>query len=395
MAVILTTAYHRINLLTKKYRVIQGGQGGSKTYSILIKFLLIAQKEAGSRITVVAQDYPTLKDGAIEDFKNICTSAGLNWSSMYNKTDKNVHFQNGSKIEFRNVDSTNWQKYKGVRRDYLFVNEANKVPYMTLEQMLTRSKVVYIDFNPDEEFWVHERIVIREDADFIVLTYKDNEMLSKEEKLEIESRIAASLLEGATDELKNWVKIYAYGEIGVYNERRIYSYNFFDQLPNKAKRIPSGMDFGISPDPTILIDVWLDGINIYIDEIFCENNLLPAKIKGAERDAVVDRMKSIKFKKGQMIIADSAGKTTIDDLKKYGYNVLGVKKRKGFQMEGIRKLRGYNIFITERSKNVKKGIEKFFFKIDHNGKIIPEADGHEPDGLAALRYIFWMKGRRW
>jgi phage terminase large subunit len=114
---------------------------------------------------------------------------------------------------------------------------------------------------------------------------------------------------------------------------------------------------------------------------------MPEKIAGAERMAVVDQMDLVNFPKGHLIIGDSSGKTTIDDLKKFGYNIRGVHKPKGSQLDGINKLRGYNLFITRRSTTVKSGIESWFFKVDPNGKIIPEPDGHEPDGLAALRYV--------
>jgi phage terminase large subunit len=91
-----------------------------------------------------------------------------------------------------------------------------------------------------------------------------------------------------------------------------------------------------------------------------------------------------------MIIGDSAGATEIRDLQKYKYNIVGVHKPVKSVIGGINKLRGYNIYLTKRSVNLKKGIESFFWKVDINGKIIPEPDGHEPDGLAALRYVIMM-----
>ena len=109
------------------------------------------------------------------------------------------------------------------------------------------------------------------------------------------------------------------------------------------------MDFGVSPDPTILIDNWVKDDNIYVDEVFCMNNLMPEKIAGAERMAIVDQMNLVKHNKGQKIIADSAGKTSIDDLTKYDYNIQGVKKYSGSQIMGINQLKAYNIFITKRS----------------------------------------------
>lgn len=389
----LTTAYHKISELTKKHRVIQGGQGASKTFSILIKFLEIALiSKVRIKITVVSDTYPTLKDGAISDMETICKSAGLNWGLIYNKTEKNLEINN-TLIQFRNIDGHNFEQMKGVRRDYLFVNEATKVELSTLDQMLTRSKVIFYDFNPDSEFWIHTEIVPRHDSEIISLTYKDNELLSSEERLEIEMRIEASKSPNASNKLINWVNIYAYGQIGTYSDRQIYSYNFIDEIPETAKRIPSGMDFGVSPDPTILIDMWQDGVNLYIDEVFCENNLMPEKINGAERMSVYDKMIEVKHTKGQLTIGDNSGATTIKDLRIRGFNIVGVKGKnvKGSQIEGIRDVRGYNLFITKRSLNVKKGLETWYFKVDSNGKIIPEPEGHEPDGLAALRYVVMMK----
>ena len=120
---------------------------------------------------------------------------------------------------------------------------------------------------------------------------------------------------------------------------------------------------------------------------------MPEKIPGAERNSIVDQMQIVNHSKGQMIIADSAGRTEINDLKKHGYNVQGVKKNPGSQISGINKLRAYDIFITERSQTLKSGVEKWFWKVDLNGKIIPEPQGHEPDGLAALRYVIMEHDR--
>ena len=191
-----------------------------------------------------------------------------------------------------------------------------------------------------------------------------------------------------------WFRVYGLGQTGYYSERRIYNYEFIDSTPKDAKRIESGMDFGVSPDPTILIDVWKKSNNLYVDEVFCENNLLPEKLDGAVRMSIVDKLDEVNHNKGHLIIADSSGATEIRDIKKHSYNIRGVKKPKGSQMQGVNKLRVYNLFLTRRSENVKDGIEKWFFKIDKNGLIIPEPDGHEPDGLAALRYVIMEHNKK-
>ena len=386
---ILTKAYGKIGRLQKRIKIIQGGQGASKTYSILQLILLRAIYEP-LRATIVTETYPQLKDGVIADMKAICEDVGIDFETQYNKSDKNLHVFD-SVIQFRNIDNKDFRRSQGVRRDILFINEANRTHWASVEQMITRSKEVFIDFNPDREFWVHEQI-IKQDSnkgqfDFIVLTYKDNSELSDEERNEIERRVAASKLPVASTQLKNWVRIYATGELGTYSDRRIYDYQLTDTIPEKAKRINSGMDFAISPDATVLINVWKDGIDLYVDELFSENNLLPEKITGAERMAIVDKMDDISFEKGWPIVADSSGRVSILDMRKHGYNVIAVKKYPGSVLDGIKKLRAYNLHFTARSKTMRKGVETWFWKVDENGKVIPEPDGHEPDPLAALRYV--------
>lgn len=376
------TTYYKIKQLTKKIKVIQGGQGASKNVSIA-QILLEKANEKKRVITIMTDTYDNLKDGAIKDFKDIYDESGLNWESSFNKTDKDLRVGQ-SVIQFRYISDVKKQAGKSKRRDILYINEANKIGWEVASTYIGRThEEVFIDYNPDFEFWAHTEIPKLKDesgnsiSEQIVVTYKDNEMLPKNEINFIESR---------RDNVE-WFRVYGLGLTGYYSERRIYNYKWCDEIPNTARRIYSGMDFGVSPDPTILIDVYMENNNLYVNERFCMNNLMPEKIAGAERMAIVDQMELIKFNKGQQIIADSSSRTSIDDLKKYGYNVRGVKKPKNGQIDGINKVRGYNIFLTKNSVNVKEGIEKWFFKIDKNGKIIPEPDGHEPDGLAALRYV--------
>jgi len=386
MSVKLTTAYWKIRALKKKIRIIQGSQGAAKTFSILTRIFEQAYNGDIKKATIVTETYPQLKDGAISDMKSICSDAGFDFDKNYNKSDKDLRVKDAL-IQFRNADNKDFHKSKGVRRDILFVNEGNRTGWSSIDQMLTRSKVIYVDYNPDAEFWVHEHLISRDDADFIILTYLDNEMLSEEEREEIETRIRKSEEPNASKSLKEWVRVYAKGQLGTYSDRQIYSFDIIDEIPNAAKRINSGMDFGVSPDPTVLIDCFIEGANLYCDEIFSENNLLPEKLKGAERMSIVDKLDEVEHLKGHKIIADSAGKTEITDIRKHGYNIKGVKKTTGSVILGINKVRGYNLFITKRSLNLKKGAENWHFKVDHNGKIVPEPDGHEPDGWAAVRYV--------
>lgn len=368
--------------MKSKIKVIQGGQSSSKNYSIA-QILITKALEKGRLITVMTDTYDNLKDGAIQDFKHIFEDNNVSWTDHYNRSSHDINIR-GSVIQFRYISDNKSDAGKSKRRDILYINEANKIGWQVASTYIGRThEEVYIDYNPDFEFWAHTEVPKLKDnngnsiSEQIIVTYQDNEMCPESEKNFIESR---------RDNIE-WFRVYGLGQTGYYSERRIYKYQWCTTIPTTAKRIASGMDFGVSPDPTELIDVWKLDNNLYVDLVFSMNNLMPEKITGAERYAIVDQMEEVKHIKGQQIIADSAGATEIKDLRKHGYNVKGVKKGSGSQIDGIKKLRAYNIFLTERSITLKEGIEKWFWKVDINGKIVPEPEGHEPDGLAALRYV--------
>ena len=78
--------------------VNQGGTSSGKTYSILQVLFTKATQEPNIVVTVVGQDIPNLKVGALRDAENIWkeTPAFLQEVDQYNKSDRTFHFRNGS-----------------------------------------------------------------------------------------------------------------------------------------------------------------------------------------------------------------------------------------------------------------------------------------------------------
>jgi len=400
MANKVTTTFWKIRAMTTKIKVVQGGQAAGKNYAIL-QLLWEKALERKRLITVMTDTYDNLRDGAINDFKNLFWEAGLNWSDHYNKTDKELVI-GPSIIQFRYISDNKLNAGKSKRRDILYINEGNKIGWTIAATYIGRThEDVYVDHNPDFEYWAHTEIPQltyptgplkgkRMDS-MIIVTWRDNELCPPDEIAFIEAR----------KHNKQWYRVYGMGLTGTYSDRRIYNFEWLDEMGKsvngkltekekaamaQAKRIYSGLDFGQSPDPTILVDLYITGSTLIVDERFCENNLRPEDIAGDKRMSVLDKFEEIGFDKGWRVIGDTDGYDSMIDLNKHGYNTIAVKKLKGMQAEGIRKIRGYDIYITKRSANVKKGLESWMWKVDQNGKIVPEPDGHEPDGLAAMRY---------
>lgn len=370
-----TTTYFKIKAMKKPWRIIQGGQGAGKNWGIAQNIIDLSLEKKRT-ITIVTDTFENLRDGVIKDMRDMFQMTGMDFDMYYNSSAKDLKIGE-STIQFRYVVGHKEQAGKSKRRDILYVNETTKIPWSSISHYVARtSEICFFDLNPDFETWVHTEIEPNVKSEKIIVTHWHNEFCPPAEREFIESR----------KHDVQWYQVYGKGETGTYSDRRIYNFTMIEEIPKDAIRIPSGMDFGVSPDPTCLVDLYLKGSNLYIDERFQENNLMPEKINGAERMSIVDKMEEIGFEKGWRIGADSSGATEIKDLIKHRYNVYSVPKPPGSIIDGIKKVKMHSLHVTMRSTNVKKGLESWFWKVDPNGKIIPEPAGHEPDTNAATRY---------
>ncbi|MBD1365179.1 hypothetical protein IDJ77_15290 [Mucilaginibacter sp. ZT4R22] len=150
-----TTAIFKNNYTATSHVIVnQGGTSSGKTYSILQVLFALAAAET-LVITVVGQDIPNLKAGALRDALKIHKTSAVFMRSVknYNKTDRVFEFTNESIIEFKSYGDA--QDAKSGKRDYLFVNEANGIDWEVYNELALRtSKRIFIDYNPNAEFWV-------------------------------------------------------------------------------------------------------------------------------------------------------------------------------------------------------------------------------------------------
>ena len=124
------------NYNAKKPIVVnQGGTSSGKTYSLLQVLFCRAAETPKQVITVVGQDIPNLKKGAMRDFVRILDSSPFfrSFIKSYNATDRIYVFNNGSIIEFTSYE--NEQDAKNGKRDYAFFNEANGIAKEIFDQV--------------------------------------------------------------------------------------------------------------------------------------------------------------------------------------------------------------------------------------------------------------------
>ncbi len=206
-----TTATNKVLALKRRTKIIQGGSSASKTYSILAVLIDKATRIAGLEISVVAESIPHLRRGALKDFLKILKWTNRFNDDQFNKSLLTYNFKNGSVFEFFSADDSS--KLRGARRDILYINECNNVTFESYNELAIRTKKeVFLDFNPANEFWVHTELKDEPDADFIILTYKDNEALDNS----IVEQIEKNRLKAETSTYwANWWRVYGLGEIGM------------------------------------------------------------------------------------------------------------------------------------------------------------------------------------
>ena len=368
-----TTALKKISKLKKKIRAIQGGTSSSKTISILLLLINMAQSDKEPTLTsIVSESIPHLKRGAMRDFENIMKSHGY-WSDKnWNKTDSIYVFETGSRIEFFSTD--NGDKLRGARRDRLFINECNNVPLDAFDQLEVRTRgFVYLDWNPTNEFWLYTEVLpYREDVDHIILTYKDNEPLDKEIVKSIESR----------KNNKGWWRVYGMGLLGEVEGKIYKSWLQIDELPHEARLVSIGMDFGYSNDPTAIIGIYKYNDGYILDEVGFQKGILNKQI------ADIIKMYLINEGKQAITIADSAEPKSIDEIRLYGVSIMACKKGADSVRQGIQFVQKQSISVTKRSVNLWKGYSNYLWKTDKTGRILNVPDHNYSDAMDAIRYGF-------
>jgi phage terminase large subunit len=359
-----TTQLFDENLLAKtKIIVNQGGTWSSKTYSILQLLSYIAVSEPNVLISVVGQDIPNLKRGALRDFQNIYGDTPQIESQIfnYNKSERTYHFYNGSIIEFMSYE--NAQDAKSGKRDYLFINEANGIDYSIAKQLIIRTKKrVFIDYNPDAEFWVHEKFLNNPTATFLYSDYRNNPFVPQSIIDEIED------LKNIDIEL--W-KIYARGVTGRI-EGLIYRH--WHQTKEFPMDVPYvyGLDFGYN-HPTALIKCGWSDEKYFVEEVIYQSGLTTAQL--------IEQMKKLNIGTTE-IFADSARPDTIEEISSHGFNVFNSDKS---VKDGINCIKSKPLMVIN-SPNLTKELRTYKWKVDKNGKPLDEPVKFNDDGMDAMRY---------
>jgi phage terminase large subunit len=351
----------------KKIIVEQGGTRSGKTYNILLWIIFhYAPKHRGKTITICRKTFPAVRASVMRDFFSILKENQMYFEEFHNKS-SSEYLLYGNLVEFISLDQPT--KVRGRKRDLLFINEANELYWEDWQQLIFRTEGrIILDYNPSDEFhWIYDKVIPREDVDFFRTTYLDNPFLSQTIIDEIER------LRDTDDQY--W-QIYGLGDRGA-SRSTIFRYVEVEQVPEGAKFLSYGMDYGYTNDPTTLVGVWVDGFNLYAKEFLYRTMMTTIDIHRFFQEIQIGR---------EVIFADSAEPRLNDELRRMGWNVKPSLKGRDSVNAGIDLLKRYKIHLTKGSSNMIQEFRNYKWKEDRDSRILNIPEDHANHTTDALRY---------
>jgi phage terminase large subunit len=397
-----TKALYKIKALLKNISrvfVISGGQGAGKTISILMLIIDYAHRNEKKKISIISAELSKMKKTVIKDFLDIMQDWNMIQLGRWNISENTFTFKNGTFIEFLGLDTHDVGK--GMRRDVVYFNEANKLNQEAYRQVGSRCKLNIIDFNPDKRFWGHDLI---DTNNFINLTFKDNEYLSKEETESILEYYKKGYSENGIIINEYWAnvwRVYGLGEIGSV-EGRIFTHfkpilypEYLEINLQKTYAIDWGKNHGFG-----IVEGKFDRYynNLYTHELnYKSENKLISELTDYDKvlinnnengGIIIYTVKKLNIPKDAVIVCDSAVPDNIRLLRNHGWEyAYGIDKPKGSVMAGISLLQSTNVFYTDCSSGIEHEHQTYQYRADRMGVVDDEVLKENDDLIDPIRYL--------
>jgi phage terminase large subunit len=358
------------NLQNRRYTIHQGGTGSGKTWSVLQWIGYYGKySKMPLVVSVVAESYRHLQRGAMRDFRKL--NQILAWGYKENKANHTFSFGHVI-IEF--LSASEPDKLRGPRRDILYINECNRIPYESFNQLNSRTKLrTFLDFNPTKRFWVHDELIPSLTAQGYTFTkskYTDNAFLQSTEIDNIE-RMRSNA---------NWWKVYGEGEVGEYEGRVFNNWEIIpDDVTMPGNMLGYGLDFGFVNSPTVIVQVNECNGELYVDELVYKTKVHNDQLFAfAQQNLDLDKL----------AVADCAETKTIDYMFRKGWKgIQGCIKGHDSVMHGLQLLLDRKINVTARSVNIIKELNNYMWDTAPDGKLTNNPVKDYDHAMDAIRYL--------
>jgi phage terminase large subunit len=157
--------------------------------------------------------------------------------------------------------------------------------------------------------------------------------------------------------------VYGEGELGTVEGLVFDAFNQIDIVPEGAKLLGYGVDFGYTNDPSSIIALYSYNNELIYDELVYSTGLTNANLMQAFIAAYGDRT--------LQAFADSSEPKSIDELYLTGWSgIRPVVKGSDSIRNGIQVMKSKRMNVTKRSVNLIKELRNYRWATDKTGKTI-------------------------
>lgn len=354
-----------------RYLFLRGSSRSGKTVAAIQTLIVEALIKPKTTITIARETQVSIKNTILIDFKEEMEKLDLWIDNRFNKVDMIYRFDNGSMVRFVGLDDTTG-KLRGMRSDIVMVDEVNTISVSSFIQLDIRtSNYIIAAYNPQipTDWWGldYEK---KDNGKVLISTWRDNAFLDQRTIEAIQS------LKETDNDL--WL-IYSESQIVPPREIVYQKPEYFTDLPSGIKYTYYGIDFGFAQDPTAVVQVKVKDKELYVRELVYQ--------AGLTNEDILHLLKNdIGLTRNDDIVADSAEPKSIEELKRGGLNVRGVKKGANSVLYGIQKVRQHKVFIHKDSISLNEEFINYRYKKDRSGRVTNQTEGHD-HLLDALRYV--------
>lgn len=373
---------------SEKIVINQGGTSSGKSQALIRILFYYAITYPDLKIEVVGATVPKLTGDTLEIAEHLAHKNPVLKSriSKYNITNRTFYFTNGSKIIFKSYETA--KDADGPKRDILYISEARNFEWATAEQLIKRTKQkVFIDYNPVEVFWAHDKIINcpvgkngkKEYPSVRVIRswHIHNNFISEENHESIENIADTEL----------W-KAYARGLTAKVSGMVYPNWVMIPEFP-LCEQVVWGTDLGYTNDPTVVVKVGIksyimqDGKKVYLpyDYVFEELCYAPGIASGH----IAKLMYDYGYKFGEPMYMDHDN-TVQRELRQLRIVAVKAVKGKGCIAARVLHLRSRRCAYTAKSANIKDELKRYMFYSDKDGKITNEPKEGFDHAMNACEY---------
>lgn len=372
----------------KRYKVLYGGRGSSKSYTVA-DMLLILGRQTPIRVLCAREFQNSISESVHFLLKQEIDRLGF--SDHYDVTQNTITGKNGTEFIFKGV-RMNAQSIKSMTGlTHLWVEEAQTVSRTSWDILIPTirepNSEIWITYNPDSpddpvsEMFQNKDGSPKQLDNAIVLkiNWRDNpwfpDVLKKEKDylFSVNPELAEHVWEG---------KYKTHSDAQIFKNK--YVVRDF-KIDGNLHGPYFGADWGFATDPTTLVKVYLDYKN---REVLVRN----AKFGyGVELDHLPAMFDQIPDSRRYMIRGDSARPETISYIARKGFIIEGCEKWKGSVEDGIEWLKSFNkiVFHSDCDQEMIKEARNYSYKVDRlSGDVLTDVVDAYNHGWDAIRYAF-------